>query len=52
MDQLEKIWWLCGTPTDETWPDFKNLPGLDGVKDFKYRVKGLREFLGRFDRYG
>jgi len=26
MDQLEKIWDLCGTPTEETWPDFKNLP--------------------------
>jgi len=27
IDQLEKIWDLCGTPTEETWPDFKKLPG-------------------------
>lgn len=50
LDQLEKIFWLCGTPTPETWPDFDNLPGLDGVKTFKHRAKGLRDFLGRYDR--
>jgi hypothetical protein len=50
MDQLDKIWWLCGTPTKENWPDFDNLPGLDGVKEFKYRERMLRGFLGRFDR--
>jgi serine/threonine-protein kinase BUR1 len=50
MDQLDKIWWLCGTPTKENWPDFDTLPGLDGVKEFKYRERMLRSFLGRFDR--
>lgn len=47
MDQLEKIWWLCGTPTRESWPDFENLPGLDGIKMFKERPKDLRNFLSR-----
>ncbi|KAG8861075.1 serine/threonine protein kinase, CMGC, CDC2/CDK sub [Serendipita sp. 411] len=45
MDQLEKIWWLCGTPTDDSWPDFRNLPGLEGVKTFNTRPKELRTFL-------
>ncbi|KAG8820658.1 serine/threonine protein kinase, CMGC, CDC2/CDK sub [Serendipita sp. 399] len=45
MDQLEKIWWLCGTPTPDLWPDFGSLPGLDGVKTFKPRPKELRTFL-------
>ncbi|PVG04134.1 Pkinase-domain-containing protein [Serendipita vermifera] len=49
MDQLEKIWWLCGTPTKESWPDFENLPGMDGVKDFKPRPKELRQQLGRYE---
>jgi serine/threonine protein kinase len=26
MDQLEAIWAVCGTPTDENWPDHKALP--------------------------
>lgn len=50
MDQLDKIWWLCGSPNNVDWPDFENLPGLDGVKEFKFRSKGLRDFLGHFDR--
>jgi serine/threonine-protein kinase BUR1 len=51
MDQLEKIWSLCGTPTRESWPDFENLPGMDGVKEFKPRPKELRQYLGRYERY-
>ncbi len=50
IDQLEKIWNICGTPTNEVWPDFKNLPGLDGVKDFIPRKKTLRDWLGKFEK--
>lgn len=31
-DQLEKIWELCGTPDEEVWPGWRELPGMDGVK--------------------
>lgn len=34
LDQLEKIWQLCGTPNQHTWPHFDSLPGCDGVKRF------------------
>ncbi|KAF6757633.1 Pkinase-domain-containing protein [Ephemerocybe angulata] len=34
LDQLEKIWFLCGTPTQHSWPNFDALPGCDGVKRF------------------
>jgi serine/threonine-protein kinase BUR1 len=33
-DQLEKIWALCGTPNQHTWPNFDDLPGCEGVKRF------------------
>lgn len=28
LDQLQKIFQLCGTPTDENWPDYKQLPNI------------------------
>ena len=31
-DQLEKIWELCGTPDEEVWPGWRELPGMDGSK--------------------
>ncbi|KAJ8457301.1 hypothetical protein ONZ45_g18364 [Pleurotus djamor] len=34
MDQLEKIWMLCGTPNQHTWPNYDALPGCEGVKRF------------------
>jgi serine/threonine protein kinase len=34
IDQLEKIWQLCGTPNQHTWPDYDALPGCEGVKRF------------------
>ncbi|KAF8600562.1 Pkinase-domain-containing protein [Ceratobasidium sp. AG-I] len=30
-DQLEKIWELCGTPDEEVWPGWRELPGMDGL---------------------
>ena len=49
LDQLEKIWSLCGAPTVDTWPDFENLPGLEGIKTFKSRPKTLQSVLGRIE---
>ncbi|KAE9396462.1 kinase-like protein [Gymnopus androsaceus JB14] len=28
MDQLDKIWSLCGAPNQHTWPHYDELPGL------------------------
>jgi serine/threonine-protein kinase BUR1 len=47
MDQLDKIWALCGTPNQHTWPNFDALPGCDGLKRFtsnhQRRVKTVYE---------
>ncbi|KIY44096.1 Pkinase-domain-containing protein [Fistulina hepatica ATCC 64428] len=34
LDQLDKIWQLCGTPNQQTWPCWDDLPGCEGVKRF------------------
>src|ERR1700730_3026659 len=34
LDQLERIWQLCGTPNQHTWPNWDALPGCEGVKRF------------------
>ncbi|TRM60326.1 kinase-like domain-containing protein [Schizophyllum amplum] len=34
LDQLDRIWQLCGTPNQQTWPNFDGLPGCEGVKRF------------------
>lgn len=49
LDQLERIWSFCGTPTVDTWPEFENLPGLEGIKSFKPRPKTLQSVLGRIE---
>ncbi|KAH7882368.1 kinase-like domain-containing protein [Phlebopus sp. FC_14] len=42
IDQLEKIWQLCGTPNQHTWPNFDALPGCEGVKRFPNYSKKLK----------
>jgi len=32
VDQLSKIFELCGVPTDETWPGFKRLPNAKSLR--------------------
>ncbi|GJE86499.1 Pkinase-domain-containing protein [Phanerochaete sordida] len=49
LDQLDKIWQLCGTPTSYSWPDHDSLPGCEGVKRFNMyprRVKTMFESIG------
>ncbi|CEL58897.1 hypothetical protein RSOLAG1IB_08917 [Rhizoctonia solani AG-1 IB] len=31
-DQLEKIWELCGTPDDATWPGWRDLPSVPPIE--------------------
>ncbi|KAJ4468845.1 kinase-like domain-containing protein [Lentinula aciculospora] len=50
IDQLDRIWGLCGTPNQHTWPNYDKLPGCDGMKrftaTFSRRVKQLYEGIG------
>jgi serine/threonine-protein kinase BUR1 len=41
LDQLEKIWFLCGSPNQHNWPYFDRLPGCDGVRRFNSQPRRL-----------
>ncbi|CAL1708739.1 unnamed protein product [Somion occarium] len=43
LDQLDKIWQLCGTPTEYTWPGYEALPGCEGVKRFNMYPRRLKQ---------
>ncbi|KAJ7871358.1 kinase-like domain-containing protein, partial [Mycena leptocephala] len=50
LDQLEKIWVLCGTPNQHSWPNFDSLPGCEGVKRFNQHPRKLKpsyEHIGK-----
>jgi serine/threonine-protein kinase BUR1 len=32
IDQLDKIWQLCGSPNQHNWPNYDELPGCEGQK--------------------
>ena len=43
LDQLEKIWSLCGSPNQHNWPYFDLLPGCDGkIIRFEHQPRRLR----------
>ncbi|KAJ6571852.1 kinase-like domain-containing protein [Mycena capillaripes] len=50
LDQLDKIWNLCGTPNQHSWPNFDSLPGCEGVKRFNpfpRKLKSNYEHIGK-----
>ncbi|KAI0037132.1 kinase-like domain-containing protein, partial [Vararia minispora EC-137] len=49
LDQLEKIWTMCGTPNQHNWPNFDMLPGCEGVKHFTYKQRQIKNM---FDSLG
>jgi serine/threonine-protein kinase BUR1 len=49
LDQLDKIWQLCGTPNQHTWPDYDKLPGCDGIKRFSSTYS--RKVKGAYDQF-
>jgi len=49
LDQLEKIWELCGTPTEETWPGYRNLPGCQDMKFEPQRFNCISERFKNFN---
>ncbi|KAH9039616.1 kinase-like domain-containing protein [Lactarius pseudohatsudake] len=48
LDQLEKIWQMCGTPNQHTWPNFDTLPGCEGVKHHNQHPKRLKSVFEQF----
>jgi serine/threonine-protein kinase BUR1 len=44
IDQLQKIFWLCGSPTQETMPDWDNLPQASTVTFGPYQRRVKDEF--------
>ncbi|KAJ3842637.1 kinase-like domain-containing protein [Lentinula raphanica] len=50
IDQLDRIWALCGTPNQHTWPNYDQLPGCDGMKRFttaiSRKIKQTYESIG------
>ena len=54
VDQLEKIWQLCGTPNDSNWPEAKKLPlyYLMPKEKFSRRLRQVfQKKEGRFDAF-
>ena len=43
LDQLERIWQLCGTPTQITWPNFDTLPGCEGIKRYDMHSRKIKQ---------
>ncbi|THH15255.1 hypothetical protein EW146_g5193 [Bondarzewia mesenterica] len=48
LDQLEKIWQMCGTPHQLSWPNFDALPGCEGVKHHNQYPKRLNTVFEQF----
>ncbi|KAF7289975.1 NTF2 domain-containing protein [Mycena indigotica] len=49
VDQLEKIFMLCGSPNQHTWPNFDVLPGCEGIKGYGQhhrKIKTTFEHIG------
>ncbi|KAJ7251215.1 hypothetical protein C8J57DRAFT_1520571 [Mycena rebaudengoi] len=52
LDQLEKIWILCGSPNQHSWPDFDSLPGCEGIKRFSLQPRKLKPSYEQSHREG
>lgn len=48
IDQLEQIYKLCGTPTEENWPDAAKLPWYKSFKLPKVYKRSLKETFRHF----
>lgn len=45
-EQLELIFNLCGTPTEESWPDWSQMPAVKGMRVKPRHPAPLRQALG------
>ncbi|KAL1690815.1 kinase-like domain-containing protein, partial [Schizophyllum commune] len=50
LDQVDRIWQLCGTPNQQTWPNFDELPGCEGVRRFQQYPKQLHKQFHAFGK--
>lgn len=48
LDQLDKIWQLCGTPNQHNWPNYDTLPGCEGVKRFNQYPRRVKQVYEMF----
>jgi hypothetical protein len=48
IDQIERIFKVCGSPTPESWPGFAKLPGAQRIK---LKQTYPRTFRQRFEKY-
>lgn len=48
LDQLEKIFFLCGSPNQHNWPYFDSLPGCEGVIRFNSHTRRIKHTYERF----
>jgi hypothetical protein len=52
VNQLQMIFELVGTPTEETMPGWSELPGCEGVKEFKPQPGNLAQQFRAYVRQG
>lgn len=43
LEQLEKIWSICGSPNQQNWPGYDNLPGCEGQIRFRPQERRIRQ---------
>lgn len=43
LNQIQLIFNLVGTPTEETMPGWSSLPGCEGVRNFGYKLGNLSD---------
>eukprot|EP00029_Vermamoeba_vermiformis_P001118 TRINITY_DN11288_c0_g1_i1.p1 TRINITY_DN11288_c0_g1~~TRINITY_DN11288_c0_g1_i1.p1 ORF type:complete len:718 (+),score=183.99 TRINITY_DN11288_c0_g1_i1:65-2155(+) len=49
LDQLDLIFKLCGTPTEDNWPGVQTLPYWNTLKPLVHRPSNLRQTFAYFD---
>ncbi|CAC37500.1 P-TEFb-associated cyclin-dependent protein kinase Cdk9 [Schizosaccharomyces pombe] len=50
LDQLDKIFRLCGSPTQATMPNWEKLPGCEGVRSFPSHPRTLETAFFTFGK--
>lgn len=50
-EQLNKIFDICGTPTEESWPGVSKIPWYNNFKPSRIIKRRLREHFRHFDRH-
>ena len=43
LDQLDRIWAICGSPNQQNWPDYDKLPGCEGQIRFRSQERRVKD---------